>query len=115
MPHEEYDPRREAGLTEGWSATGDEAADTVSNRTGGKYTEGDASAETGVPGTETEAAWHSARDDHEADAGLPDRHDVGWGTGSSDAAERRAAQGLGTRGSRRGGRRGGNGGFSQFG
>lgn len=66
------------GLTSGFSDTGDEAADAVSNRDGGKYDEGDAATETGTSEKEAEGTYHAARDDYQEDEGLGDRHDGGW-------------------------------------
>ena len=62
----------------GFSDTGNNAADDVSNRSGSGYSQGDASTETGASSSDASAAWHSARDDYEADEGLGDRHDGGW-------------------------------------
>lgn len=59
--------------TSGFSQTGDSEKDAVSNRDGGKYNESDAGKETGSSAAQTEKAWHSARDDDDADKGA-DRH-----------------------------------------
>ena len=62
----------------GFSSTGNSAADDVSNRSGGDYSQRDAATETGASSMEASAAWHSARDDYEEAEGLGDRHDGGW-------------------------------------
>lgn len=46
-----------------FSRTGNPAADAISNRDGGKYSEKDASTETGSPSKDVAKAWHRARDD----------------------------------------------------
>jgi hypothetical protein len=71
-------PNAEAGLTAGYSSTGNQAADDVSNRTGGEYGQSDAARETGTSSSQTNSAWHDARDDYEKDEGLSDRHSGGW-------------------------------------
>jgi hypothetical protein len=78
MSDDDYDPNEDAALTSGFSDTGDERADAVSNTTGGGYERPDAAAETGSTGTQASNAWHTARDDYEDTEGLDDRHTGGW-------------------------------------
>ncbi len=59
----DYDPNVDLEPTEGFSDTGNETADDVSNRDGGGYDDKDAATESGASGKETAAAWHTARDD----------------------------------------------------
>ena len=62
----------------GFSDTGNEEADEVSNRSGGGYDQGDAATETGSAPGDVSSAWHTARDDYQENEGLGDRHDDGW-------------------------------------
>ena len=50
----------------GFSQTGDAKADAVSNRSGGGYSDKDATTETKSGARDTSRAWHQARDDADA-------------------------------------------------
>ncbi len=73
----QYDANAEAQLVGSFSDTGNAEADEVSNRTGGGYSESDATRETGASMRDTARSWHDARNDYEEDEGQ-DRRQSNW-------------------------------------
>lgn len=79
MSDDRYDPNVDIAPTNGFSNTGNPAADAVSNRNGGReYSPEDARTETEASKADQARAYHTARDDYEKEEGLGDRHKSSW-------------------------------------